>query len=194
MPTTQQPPTPAPFYKDRMDLIQLVNAKAVAMARSLNPDYKDEGFLKALLQLLVQRRLYLVSDKAAFSELWKEIRQNDTLTDFLVSLTTELAFLLLHTNFSYSDLISDYAKASSALTRDWARVTCNTGWVSSGGSAARAERIDARAMDNDLLERLPDEDEIATLYYGNPWYVTLLLLKSSGFAESLASTTTSTQA
>lgn len=165
-------PLAIPFHQTRLELMAFVRERAFDTVNLIDPSHADPVFLERLLELIGSLRNYLVCDKRDLERIWTTIRSNENLTDYLLTLTSDLAFMLNSTSQTFQ-LITDQFVDSVCIFR-------NTSDPLS-------------AIDEDLVLSMPSNTtEMKPLFGSNPWYITLLLLRQCGFVETFATAPSTT--
>lgn len=109
-------------------------------------------------------RPYLICDSTQIHEIWAAFRAHEEYVDFLMSATSEMIFRLRLQSITLDDLIE--------ATKESFGIYAFDGVANS-------------AMDKDILDLVPTQDELAELYKNNPWFLYLTLIQFTGMIAEI---------
>jgi hypothetical protein len=105
-----------------------------------------------------RRRLYSISDRTDFSDMWDSFRNDTDVTQYVLDSTAQLHLMLSGCEINFDGLIEILAK-SLGINRGVSADNNNT----------------HSTIDSDVIQRLPVATEMQKWLSHNPWFVTLYL-------------------
>lgn len=112
-----------------------------------------------LRQAVHQTRNYLVYESSDLNAAWGFVRGDTATLDFLMEVTTQLHLMLANSPMPFSTLATNFASAMGAHR------------------PARDEKVMKHSVvDTNLIQRMPDANQITEVLKTNSWFVTLMLL------------------
>lgn len=153
-------PAQVPPFSQMADVTDVVRRCVQNRAQRLVSEEAKKAVTAWMLSTLTKTRLFLLRDKSQLLTVWKEIREEENVIDFVLGLTNDIRVQLALSEVPFEEISEYFAQALGQY---------------------RVADKDVSAIDLDLSERLPVTDEVKELYIGNPWFVTLLLLDHFGW-------------